>query len=73
MVTEPSLVSKSILDPCDNPNKDEDDDDEITNGTQISLYDDDWTWKTAALPEVWNGDDLDFTYHGAVYEDTTLC
>ena len=40
----------------------------------ISISDDDWTWKTAALPEVWNdGNDLEFTNHGVVYEDTTLC
>ena len=36
--------------------------------------DDDWTWKTAALPEVWkDGNDLEYTYHDAVYEATTFC
>ena len=39
----------------------------------ISTSDDDWTWKIAALPEVWNDEeDLEYTYHGAFYEDTTL-
>ncbi len=72
MMTELSLVSKYMPDPSDNPNEDEVD--EIANGTRISSSDDDWTWKTSALPEVWNdGEDLEFTYHGAVYEDTTLC
>ena len=52
MVTEPSLVSKSIPDPSNDPNQDEVD--KIANGTQISSSDDDWTWKTAALPKVWN-------------------
>ena len=29
---------------------------------------------SAALPEVWNdGEDLEYTYHGAQYNDTTLC
>ena len=29
---------------------------------------------SAALPEVWNdGEDLVYTYHGAQYNDTTLC
>ncbi len=50
MVTEPSLVSKSIPDPSNYPN--EDDIDEIAHGTQNSSSDDDWIWKTAALPEV---------------------
>ena len=48
MVTEPSLVSKSILDQSNYPNEDEVD--EIANGIWISSYNDDWTWKTAALP-----------------------
>ncbi len=56
MVTKSSLVSKSIPDPSNNPNEDEVDD--IANGTQISSSDDDWTWKTAVLPEVWNDGSL---------------
>ena len=71
MVTKSSLVSKSIPDPSNNPNEDEVDD--IANGTQISSSDDDWTWKTAALSEVWNdGEDLKWAYHGVLYEFTTL-
>ena len=71
-VTEQSLVSKPILNSSDNPNEEELN--EVANEMPISTSDDDWTWKTAALPEVWNdGEDLEFIYHGAVYEDTTLC
>jgi hypothetical protein len=32
------------------------------------------SWTSAALPEVWNDDeDLEYTYHGAQYNDTPLC
>ena len=32
------------------------------------------SWTSAALPKVWNdGKDLEYTYHSAQYNDTTLC
>ena len=32
------------------------------------------SWTSAALPDVWNnGEDLEYTYHGAQYNDATLC
>ncbi len=32
------------------------------------------SWTSAAVPEVWNdGEDLEYTYHGAQYNETTLC
>jgi hypothetical protein len=35
---------------------------------------DDWLWTSVALPEAWNdGDDIDYTYHGAAYQEITLC
>ena len=36
--------------------------------------DNDWSWTCATLPEEWNdGDDLEFTYHGALYKSNLLC
>ena len=52
MMTKPSLVTKSMPDQSNYPNEDEVD--EIANGTRISSSDDDRTWKTAALYKVWN-------------------
>ena len=71
-VTEPSLVSRPLPNASDHTNEDELD--EVANGMPFSTSDDDWTWKTAALPEVWkDGKDFEYYYYGAVYEDTTLC
>ncbi len=48
---EPTLVSKPTPNASDHTNEDELD--EVANGIPFSTSDDDWTWKTAALPEVW--------------------
>jgi hypothetical protein len=49
------------------PTKDKPDD-----GKQKSPLDENWSWTSATLPEVWNeGDDMDFTYNVMLYKDNT--
>jgi len=48
--------------------------DNIQNSMAFPVMEGFPSWTSAALPEVWNdGEDIEYAYHGAQYNDTTLC